>query len=202
MEKPAQTTHPIHDLLRRRWSPRTFADRAIEPHKIRCLFEAVRWSASSFNEQPWSFMVATRDDPEDFDKALSCLVEANRLWARLAPMLILTTSKRTFSHNGKPNRVYIHDLGLAAANLTIQAVAMGLFVHQMAGIDAERVRQVYAVPEDHEPVTGIAVGYPGELARLPQNLQQFEQAPRTRKLLNQFVFASKFGDGAPIVAPP
>ncbi len=195
MEKPAETQYPIHDLLKRRWSPRAFADRPIEPQKVRCLFEAARWAASSFNEQPWSFIVATKDQPQAFEKALSCLVEANQAWARLAPMLILTTSKRNFSKNDKPNRVYIHDLGLAMGSLTLQATAMGLAVHQMAGVNLDRVRQEYDVPEGHEPVTAAAVGYAGEPGQLPEQwMREAEREPRTRKPFDQFVFGPKFGE--------
>src|SRR5690606_2421192 len=128
MDKPARTNYPIHDLLVKRWSPRAFSDRPVEPDKLRQLFEAARWAASSFNEQPWSFIVALKQDQAAFDKALSCLTEANQAWAKLAPVLVLTTVKRHFEKNGKANRVCEHDLGLAMGNLCVQATQLGLYV--------------------------------------------------------------------------
>jgi nitroreductase len=199
MEKPAATQYPIHEILKRRWSPRAFSDRLIEPQKIRCLFEAARWAASSFNEQPWSFLVATRDNTAEFEKMLSCLTPGNQAWAKFAPLLILTASRRTFTKNDKPNRVYIHDVGLAAANLTFQATAMGLFVHQMAGIEIDAVRQVYQLPEGYDPVTAIAVGYAGDIGELPSELRAAEQAQRTRKALSEMVFTGKWGQSSPVV---
>src|SRR5207249_2641010 len=65
MEKPAETQYPIEEILRRRWSPRSFSDLLVEPEKLQSLFEAARWAASSFNEQPWNFIVATKQNPEE-----------------------------------------------------------------------------------------------------------------------------------------
>lgn len=200
MEKPAKTDYPILEPLARRWSPRSFADRPIEPIKIKRMLEAARWAASSFNEQPWRLLVATRDQPEEFAKLLSCLVEANQAWARLAPLLIITCAKKTFSKNGKPNRVHQHDIGLMAANLTIQAMAMDLFSHQMAGILPDRVRELYEVPEDFNPETAIAIGYAGDPGQLDIDWQkQSELSPRERKPLSEIVFTGKFGNPSPLI---
>lgn len=200
MEKPAKTDHPIHELLARRWSPRAFSDRAIEPENVRRLFEAARWSASSFNEQPWRFIAATKDDAAAYARVLACLVEANQAWARSAPLLILTLSKKTFTKTGKPNRVHEHDIGLAAGNLTVQAMAMGLFVHQMAGIEPAKIRATFAVPEEFEPVTAIAVGYGADPSSLPEGwMREAEASPRARKPLRELVFTARFGEASPLV---
>ena len=200
MEKPASPDYPILDVIKRRWSPRAFeADRPVEAHKLRCLFEAARWAASSFNEQPWVFFVARQEDGPAFEQALSCLVEGNQQWARHAPVLMLTATRKAFTRNGKPNRVHQHDLGLAMGNLTVQATAMGLFLHQMAGIVPARVRQVYALPEQYEPQTGCAIGYPGEPEQLDESLREAELAERQRKALGEFVFNGRFGEASPML---
>ena len=199
MEKPAEVDFPVLDVIRRRWSPRSFSSRPVEPHKMRCLLEAARWAASSYNEQPWRFIVAFKSDETEFRKALGCLVEANQAWAHSASVLVLTCASTTFSRNGKSNRVALHALGAAAANISLQATAMGLFVHQMAGVDVEKVRSTYNVPEGFEPQTAIAIGYGGEAGELPDNLRDMEQAPRNRKPLNEIVFAGSWGEVAPVV---
>jgi len=199
MEKPADTQYPIHDLLKRRWSPRAFADRPVEKQKLLCLLEAARWAASSFNEQPWRFVVVTREDGPAYEKAFNCLVEGNQGWAKLAPVLMLTFSKKTFTRGGKPNRVNVHDVALAIANLTVQATAMDLFVHQMAGIDLDKTRQAYNLPDDFEPVTAVALGYPGDPALLPEDLQKPEQAPRDRKPLSEIIFKDQWDKASDLV---
>ncbi|HET6202027.1 MAG TPA: nitroreductase family protein [Planctomycetota bacterium] len=199
MDRPAPVAHPIHELLARRWSPRAFDARPVEPEKLRILLEAARWAPSSFNEQPWSYLLATREEAEGFARMLECLVEGNRLWAKEAPVLMLAVASLRFARNAKENRHAFHDVGLATENLAVQATAMGLFVHQMAGILPERAREVFAIPEGHEAATGIALGYPGDPASLPEKLRAAEAAPRTRKPLEAFVFSGRWGSVAPVV---
>lgn len=167
--------------------------------KIQRLLEAARWAASCFNEQPWRFIVATRDHAEDYARLLSCLVEANQTWAGRAPLLMLTVASMHFQRNGNPNRHAYHDVGLAVGNLTAQAMAMGLFVHQMAGIEPEQAREVYKIPEGYEVVTAIAIGYLGQSAELSASLQQREAAPRQRREFSEFVFAGEWGQASPLI---
>jgi nitroreductase len=193
VEKPADVAHPIEELLRRRWSPRAFSERPIEPEKMLSLFEAARWSASCYNEQPWRFIVASRDKPDEFARMLGCLIEGNQAWASHAPVLMVSVARLNFAQNGNPNRHAIHDVGLATAQMIIQAVATGLFVHAMAGFYPDKVRDLYGVPEGYEPVAAIAVGYPGDPAALSDSLRQRELAPRVRKAIESFVFRGRFG---------
>jgi nitroreductase len=199
MEKPATTDHPILDVIKRRWSPYAFADRPVEPEKIRSLLEAARWSASAFNEQPWRFILATKDNPDGFAKALGCLVEANQGWAQQAPVLILTVTRTAFTRNDKPNRVHQHDLGLAAQNLITQATSMDLFVHQMAGIDLDKVRSDYNMPAGFEPQTAIAIGYGLDAGEMSDDIRAKESSPRSRMPLTDFVFADTWGEPSGVV---
>ena len=200
MEKPAETQYPIHDLLRRRWSPRAFSDRRVDPAVMRSLLEDARWAPSSYNEQPWSFIVATRDDPVEFGRLLSCLVEGNIQWAQHAPVLMVSVARLYFEDDGKPNRHAFHDVGLAVANLIVQATALGLVVHQMAGIFPDKIRELYGIPEGYEAVAGIALGYPGDPQSLPEGLRKRELAPRERKPLTEFVFSGSWGQTSPLVS--
>lgn len=192
--------HPIHDLLTARWSPYAFDDRAVSDADLCSLFEAARWAPSSYNEQPWSYIVAKRENPEAFQTLLSCLVEANQVWAKAAPVLALGIVRLRFVRNGEPNRAAVHDLGLAAGSLLVEATARRLYVHQMIGILPERARGVYDLPEGSEAWTGLAIGYRGDPNRLPQPLKERDLAPRQRKPLAEFVFSSKWGKASPIVS--
>ncbi|MGH7382058.1 MAG: nitroreductase family protein [Candidatus Methylomirabilales bacterium] len=199
MQKLAETRYPIHELLRERWSPRAFADRMVEPEKLRSLLEAARWAPSSFNEQPWSFIVAIKEHPGEYERLLSCLVEGNVRWAQHAPVLMLSVAKLVFERNQKPNRHAFHDVGLAVENLVIQGMVLGLFVHQMAGFHADRAREVYGIPEGYDPVAAMAIGYLDDPGRLPDDLREREVAPRIRKPLESFVFSGQWGQPSRLV---
>ncbi len=199
MSNPAKNEHPIHDLLKHRWSPRAFVDKPVPRDAILSLLEAARWAASSYNEQPWRFILATKEDPKEYQRALECLVPQNQAWARLAPVLVLTVTKEQFTLNGSPNRVAEHDVALAMANLTVQATALGLCVHQMGGVDLDKVRATYGVPSGYKPVTAAAIGYEGPADLLPENLREAEVAERKRKPLKELVFTGAWGKPAPQV---
>ncbi len=200
IEKPADTGTPIHELLRRRWSPRAFADREVEPEKLRALWEAARWAPSSSNEQPWSFVVARREDRAEFDRLLGCLVEGNVVWARHAPVLMLAVARLSFERSGRTNRHALYDVGQAVACLTVQATALGLHVHQMAGFDAQRARATFDVPDGQEPATAVAIGYLGEPDSLPDALRERELAPRSRRPLGGMVFTGRWGRSSPLLS--
>ena len=186
--KHASTDHPVHALIAGRWSPYAFSDRAVSLDDVRSLFEAARWAPSSYNEQPWRWILAARDqDPEGHAKLLSCLVEGNQGWAKVAPVLVLGVVSTQFSRNGKPNKAAQHDLGLAAGNLSLEATARGLVVHQMIGIEPETARTTFAIPVGFDAFTGLAIGYAGDPATLPEGLAQREAAPRSRKPLTELL---------------
>ena len=194
MEKPADTQYPIHDLIKRRWSPRAFSDQLVEAEKLRMLFEAARWAPSSNNEQPWRFIVATKDHETEWNRLLACLVEGNRKWASRAPALILSVASLNFQEDSTPNRHAFHDTGMAVENLVLQATALGLSTHQMAGFDVEKARADLKIPSGYEPVAMIAVGYPGDLASLSDRLRERELRPRSRQFISEWTFFGQWGD--------
>ena len=193
MHKEASPDHPIHELISTRWSPYAFSRRPVPREHLLSIFEAARWAASSFNEQPWRYIVANRDRKDDFEKVLSCLLEGNRAWAKEAPTLALGCTRITFSHNGKPNRVARHDLGLASATLTFEAMSRGIYVHQMAGILPGKAREVFAVPDEFEVVTALALGYRDDRGARARELRSRDENPRTRRPVDEFVFAAEWG---------
>jgi nitroreductase len=200
MEKPAEPDYPILDLLKRRWSPRAFSPRMVEPQKLLSLFEAVRWAASAFNEQPWHFLIATKEQPEEYARLLDCLAEKNQQWAHAAPVLGVSVAKLAFERTGKANRTVYFDVGLGVGNLLVQATALDLFVHQMAGFSSDKVRELYQIPEGFEPVAALAIGYAGELEELPESFRAAEVEARTRKPIESFVFEGSWGNPSALIA--
>jgi nitroreductase len=190
--RTAITDYPIDPALASRWSPRAFADRAVEEHNISSLFEAARWAPSANNLQPWAFIYASRGT-EDFDRLRGCLKESNALWAGKAAILALAVVSPT-KPDGSVNPYARYDLGQAVAHLTFQAIVLGLHVHQMAGFDPERARTQMNIPDEHEAVAAIAIGYLGDASDLPASLQEKERAARTRRPARTFVFLGQWPD--------
>ena len=200
MKKLANNDYPINDLIKQRWSPRAFSDEPVEDETLRSLFEAARWAPSCYNDQPWSFIVGQKDDPSGvYDELFDCLVDANQVWADQAPVLALSVARTHFDFNGKPNAHARHDVGLAVENLIIEAMDRGLYVHQMAGFVEAKARTKFSIPEDHEPVAGLAIGYPGDPDNLPEEKREDEVSPRERDPLNEFVFGSDWETAADIL---
>lgn len=194
--KPKQATlsPEVLPVIRDRWSPYAFDSRGVSASDIEQCLIAASWAASSYNEQPWYFLPAHREEGAEFERMLSCLLDANQAWAKYAGVLVLTVSQEAFSRNGTPNRVHQHDLGQAAAHFALQATAHGLAVHQMAGIHISKIRAEYQIPDGFAPQTAIAVGYAAKQPAAGQEeLISRDQAPRQRKPLSHFVFKGRWG---------
>ncbi|WP_296619110.1 nitroreductase family protein [Marivirga sp.] len=181
------------DLIKKRKSPVAFSEQEVTKDQLNQIFEATRWAASCFNEQPWRFIIATKDQKDLYSRVLNGLNPHNQNWAQNAPVLMLTFAKKTFEMNGKPNMHSWHDLGLAVGNMSAQATAMGLYLHQMAGIVRDNIQNDFDIPDDYEIVSGIALGYKMDLENVPEELKARETKERTRKSLSEIVFDQDWG---------
>ncbi len=196
-QKPASTSVKIHDIIQNRWSPR-----AIDPNKpvshddLLALLEAARWAPSCFNDQPWRFIVCDKSaDLASWETAFDTLMDKNRLWAKNAPVLILSVAMANFNHNGKPNRFGLYDTGAASVSLALQASALGLVVHQMGGYDADKARAAFGLPDDCTPMAMMALGYQAEADSLDEDFKAAELAERARASLGQHFYTGKWGVG-------
>jgi nitroreductase len=179
----------VLDIILKRWSPRSYTDKPVSGADLTKIFTAAAWAASSSNEQPWRFLIGRSGD-ETYAKILDALVDFNKTWAKTAPVLLLSVGKKTFTKNGQPNAYNLHDTGAASANLSLEATALGLHTHGMAGLDREKARANFAIPEDFEVGAAWAVGYLGDPEALPEPYKGMETAARTRKPLEEFVFSA------------
>lgn len=184
------------DLIKNRKSPVAFSDQEVTKDQLEQLFEAARWAASCFNEQPWRFVVANKDQKDHYKKVLNGINPHNQTWAQNAPILMLTFAKKTFDKNGKPNMHSWHDVGLAMGNMSAQATSMGLYLHQMAGIVRENIQKDFDIPDDYEIVSGVALGYKLDLEDVPEELKAREEKERNRKPLNELVFGQNWGESS------
>ena len=186
--KHPQVDTPVHDLLLSRWSPRSFSDQAVSDADLATIFTAAAWAASSYNEQPWRFLVGRKGD-ETYKKIFDSLVPMNQSWAKSAPVLIASFGKKTFTQNGKPDAYGLHDTGAASQNMALQATALGMHAHGMGGFDKDTLRAFFGVPSDFDAGACWALGYVGDPENVPEDLKGAEKEPRTRKSLDKFVFS-------------
>ncbi len=191
--KKANTDYSIHELIAQRWSPRAFSDKKVEPEKLQRVFEAARWAPSAYNAQPWNFLIGYKGD-EVWTNVFETLIDFNKQWVKTAPILALCVAKVKSEKGANPLAAY--DCGQALYAICIQAEQEGLHVHQMSGFDAQKAAQILDVPEDYQVLTAFVIGYPGDLAQLPEDMQKMEKAARQRRKVKDFVFTGKFGQQA------
>ncbi len=194
MKRPAAADHPIHELLVQRHSPYAFdPERSVSERDVTALFEAVRWTMSSFNAQPWRYIVGVKErSPETWANIHSVLLDGNQPWALNAPVLALGVVEHNFEYNDKPNKAAVHDLGAASAYLTLEATARGLSVHQMIGINPEKAGGVFGIEGSLEPMTGLAIGYAGEPHHVEATFAERDEKPRERKTLGEIILSGSF----------
>ncbi|TNF66969.1 MAG: nitroreductase [Gammaproteobacteria bacterium] len=196
--KKAHADAPIHHLLEKRWSPYVFSDEKISNETLKVLFEAARWAPSSYNDQPWRYIIATKEQPEIYEKIFTCLVEGNQTWAGNAYVLALGVIMKNLSQTGKPNRAALHDLGAASMSLTLEALKQGLFVHQMIGIIPQKVKETFNLPDDAEAYTALAIGHVCDsdehFDKAADVLKECDHKPRERKPLDEIIFHGSFGE--------
>lgn len=185
MEKLAPSDYPVHNLIRRRWSPRAFSDRPVSEFDLSTMLEAARWAPSCNNEQPWRYYYALQGS-DGFEKLLGCLSEGNKPWCKDAAGLLVSATRKTFEKNGKANDWAGHDAGMANLNLFLQGTELGIFCHPMAGFDKEAVIRALSLDDDIAPVCMIAFGYAGKAEDLPAPYDERELLPRVRKPVSEF----------------
>lgn len=184
IKKPSTKT-AIHPLIQKRWSPLAFADKSISDGEMEELFEAASWAASAYNEQPWQYVYAHRGT-EGFGQLWDCLAEGNQPWTKSASVLFVAIHRNTFSQNGRPNTWAAHDLGMANAQLLLQAVHRNIYGHLMAGFDEGKLRQLLNLEQDSNPVCMGVLGYLGNANDLLAVYKAREQSPRSRKPVSSF----------------
>ncbi len=180
------------ELLERRWSPRSFSDETIPTETIVKIFDAGRTIMSSYNEQPWRVIFASKDDAH-YDKLFDCLGEFNQQWVKTAPCLGVVLGKKHFTQNEKQNRHRFYDSGAFMAASTLRATSLDLFVHQMAGFSPEEVTEKLNVPEEFEPLTMFVIGKKATSEQLPEDLQKQENKKSDRNEVNDFLFGHQWG---------
>ncbi len=192
MQKSTEFELEVLPEIQNRRSRRAYSSTPLESEKIQSLFEAARWAPSSLNEQPWTYIYATKDQPELWNKLLSVLNEGNITWASDAPLLVLSLYRKNLLRNNQPNGSAKYDLGGANAFLSLQATSLGLNVHQMGGYDRQKAKDVLNIPDSFDFGVMMAIGYPGDPATLSENLKQREVAPRERYVVQEFAMNKSF----------
>lgn len=179
----------VMDVLEQRWSPRAFnRDEVLDENRLGPAFEAARWSPSSGNSQPWTFMVGFRGD-DVFQTIVGTMASGNQVWAEHAGAVVANIAS-VVDAEGNPQSHAVYDLGQAVAHFSVQATAEGLMVHQMSGFDAQTLGRELGLDSSQRVVTLMAVGSMGDPADLPEKIQLREAQARSRKSLSEIVRGS------------
>ncbi|MET0287868.1 MAG: nitroreductase family protein [Polyangiales bacterium] len=178
----------VASMFVERWSRRAISPRPLAPDTVCSLFEAARWAPSASNSQPWLFVYG--DDDASLANLRPVLNDKNQRWANAAPLLMFAFARK--QHNGRPAPTAEFDTGSAWMSLALQAHALGLVAHGMAGFDHVKVYEATGVPaEEYVAIAGIAIGYPGDEAALPEDLQAREK-PSLRKPSAEFALKGRY----------
>jgi len=177
----------IHPILKERYSTVTFYSQEVEKEKLNLLFDAARWAPSGYNGQPWRFIVGEKGKDENYQKLFDSMVDANKYWAKHAPVLVLGLALKVSEHNGKPNRFAEYETGMAVGNLLAQATSLGLYIHQMGGYSVEKIKESFNLNENLQPLALMAIGYKADLSGFADDLKERELKPRTRKAVEDIL---------------
>lgn len=183
---------PIDPLFLHRWSPRAMSGEPISDIELFTLFEAARWAPSSYNAQPWRFIIARRDTPF-FKTFFSLLTPGNQEWCKNAAVLVLFASRTLFEYNNKSSITHSYDTGSAWENLALQGSLMNLVIHGMQGFDYAKIAQAVKLPKEFVPEAMCAIGKPGPMNVLSPENQKIE-VPSDRKPLSELLFEGEFGN--------
>jgi len=186
--KIANTKHDVLDLIKNRWSPRSFSDKVIPENDLNTILEAAAWAASANNEQPWQYYYASKSN-DGFTQIADSLFGGNKPWAQHADVLIVAVARKTYEANKTENPTALHDLGMANAHLLLQASALDIYGHMMGGFDKEKISETLGLSETQAAVAIIALGYRDEAEKLEEPFKTREITPRVRKPLSEFVFS-------------
>lgn len=190
--KIAKTGHPVNELIAKRWSARAFSTKPVERSKLLSILEAARWAPSSKNEQPWRYIIFTKDNPVRLMDAQSVLLESNS-YAKRAPILICAIARKNYSEGEKYNRLHFHDLGAANENMFLEAFNQGLIMHEMGGFDVQRAIEIFRIPDDFEVGVMIAIGYQDKHSVLPERFREKAYSSRERRSLSEIAFVGEIG---------
>jgi len=182
----ALTNQPILELFKNRWSARSFSDKSISKESMHTILEAATWAASASNEQPWIYQFALKGS-QGFDAIFNCLMPGNQPWNKHAAAFIVAIARTTLSASGKPNPYAEHDLGMANAHILLQASAMDIITHPMAGFDKTKMTEVLKLSDTENVICVIALGYLDTPEKLEEPFKSRETATRTRKRLDEVV---------------
>ena len=186
MHERTEFADPVAAVLGQRHSGYAFdPSKPVTQEQIKTIIKAGQSAPSSYNDQPWCFVVCDRTtDPEAYEKVLSTLVEFNQGWAKNAPVLVLVIASEN-SHQAEYNRWAQYDTGAAAFSMMLQATSLGLMAHQMGGFDAQKVSAIFEISRGYVPMAVMAIGY-----EMPEEKKSVK---KERKPLEENFFVGSWG---------
>lgn len=162
------------DLIKARYSVRSYTDQTVEKEKLEYIMECVRMAPSAVNFQPWCFYIV--ESAEAKSKLHQCYT---REWFATAPLYIMACADHTQSwkrrHDGKDHADV--DISIAVEHLCLAAIEQGLGTCWVCAFDAALCKSLFNLPEHIEPIALIPIGYPADEAK-----------EKSRKTMEEIVF--------------
>ncbi|QGY38609.1 nitroreductase family protein [Pseudodesulfovibrio cashew] len=125
--------NPVFQALLSRRSIRKYTDEPVSREEIAAILEAGRWAPSGLNNQPWRFLVVTRDDPRH-EKLAECTKYSHIVRASAACICVLLEKEAMYNemkdHQGAG--ACIQNMLLAIHALDLGAVWLGQIVNDQA----------------------------------------------------------------------
>ncbi len=181
------------DIFMKRKSIRSYSDEPVEKEKIDIIMEAVRWSPSAQNKQPWEFIIVT--DPGKKQETLKHLgFNTNISFLKDAPVLVigLADKRKNIRLNGID--LYLIDFAIAMEHLVLAAASLGLGTCWMAWFSEKPLAKYLGIPGHLKIVAITPLGYPSDKNSLLGFISsKIVARSSNRKEIPDFVFFNKYG---------
>lgn len=171
----------FHQLITERSSTRTFKDALVPNVLINQVLEAGRLAPSACNNQPWVFVVISRDDVLD-----QIHQSYPREWFAKTRQIIAVCGNHEQSwkrsYDGKDHCDI--DVAIAVDHMALMAVELGLATCWVCHFNPQVVRDALNLPNELEPIVLLPIGYP-DMDALPL---------KKRKAFDEVVFRDGYGN--------
>lgn len=144
------------ELVKTRYSVRSFSDKDVEQNKIKHILEAARYAPSACNFQPCLFIVI-----EDKQTRFLFSEVYDKKWFLEAPVIIAVCCDRSKSWKRKDRKDFGDiDAAIAMDHLTLAAAEQGLGSCWIGAFNEQKARELLKLPEYIEPIAFTPIGYP------------------------------------------
>jgi len=150
------------EVIRKRYSCRTYQERPIGQEKLDILFEAARLAPSARNEQDWRFVVVTDKETK---REVAETTNRPKVFEKAGVIIAACSNSDHVMRCGQA--IGPIDIAIALEHIALQATELGLATCWIGSFYAEKVRIILGIPDDIAIIELMTVGYPADSPRQP-----------------------------------